>query len=100
MCQTTALLLTEQASFLATCLNLDAVSDAVVWVCIYSETVLSFFSVLNLLKIYFLTFEIPERCSAKFWGGGGEGFGWLCYCTLDLEVFSVVSGKFLKHQQH
>lgn len=31
---------------------------------------------------------------------GGEGFGWLCYCTLDLELFSVVSGKFLKHQQH
>lgn len=48
MCQTMALLLTEQASFLATCLNLDAVSDAVVWVCIYSETVLSFFSVLKL----------------------------------------------------
>lgn len=60
---------------LATCLDLDAVSDAVVWVCIYSETVLSFFSVLNLLKIYFLTFEIPERCSAKFGAGVGRGVG-------------------------
>lgn len=43
--------------------------------CIYSETVLSFFSVLNLLKIYFLTFEIPERCSAKL--GAGAGRGWV-----------------------
>ena len=43
--------------------------------CIYSETVLSFFSVLNLLKIYFLTFEIPERCSAKFGVGAGRWVG-------------------------
>ena len=28
---------------------------------------------LFLLKIYFLTFEIPERCSAKFGAGVGRG---------------------------
>lgn len=60
-------------------------------VCLFrNRTVLS---LLNLLKIYFLTCEIPERCSANFWER--ELFEWLCYCTLELELFGVVSGKIL-----
>lgn len=46
-------------------------------VCLFrNRTVLS---LLNLLKIYFLTCEIPERCSANFWER--ELFEWLCYCA-------------------
>lgn len=81
----------------AICFNLDAVSAVTGFV--FIQKLYCPFSVLNLLKIYSLPVKFLSGALPTF-GGWGEGFGWLCYCTLDTELFSVVSGKFLQHQQH
>lgn len=64
-----------------------------IWICICSETVLSFLCAWLAKKYIPLPVKFLSGALPTF---GVGWFGWLCYSTLDLELFSVVSGKFLK----